>query len=56
MRDPILTTAVLERLLHHVQIVNIRGNNYRLKDRLKAGLYITVAMAKLKLKNGGRSI
>ncbi|WP_277350641.1 ATP-binding protein [Caldanaerobacter subterraneus] len=56
MGDPILTSAVLDRLLHHVQIINIRGNSYRLKDRLKTGLYITVAMAKLKLKNGSRSI
>ncbi|MCS3916059.1 DNA replication protein DnaC [Caldanaerobacter subterraneus subsp. tengcongensis MB4] len=39
MGDPVLATAVLDRLLHHAHIINIRGNSYRLKDRLKAGLY-----------------
>ena len=39
MGDPVLATAVLDRLLHHVHIINIRGNSYRLKDRLKTGLY-----------------
>lgn len=37
--DPVLATAVLDRLLHHAHIINIRGNSYRLKDRLKTGLY-----------------
>ncbi|RKL62599.1 AAA family ATPase [Thermoanaerobacteraceae bacterium SP2] len=39
--DPVLATAVLDRLLHHAHIINIRGNNYRLKDRVKTGLYST---------------
>jgi len=39
MGDPVLATAVLDRLLHHAHIINIRGNSYRLKDRLKTGLY-----------------
>jgi len=37
--DPVLATAVLDRLLHHAHIINIRGNSYRLKDRAKTGLY-----------------
>jgi len=37
--DPVLATAVLDRLLHHAHIINIRGNSYRLKDRTKTGLY-----------------
>ena len=36
--DPIIATAVLDRLLHHSTTVNIRGESYRLKDRRKAGL------------------
>ena len=36
--DPIIATAVLDRLLHHPTTVNIRGESYRLKDRRKAGL------------------
>jgi len=39
MGDPVLATAVLDRLLHHAHTINIRGNSYRLKDRLKVGLY-----------------
>src|SRR5438270_9190707 len=36
--DPILATAILDRLLHHSTTVNIRGESYRLKERKKAGL------------------
>jgi DNA replication protein DnaC len=39
LSDPVLATAVLDRLLHHAHIINIRGNSYRLKDRAKTGLY-----------------
>ena len=33
--DPILASALLDRLLHHAVTVNIRGNSYRLKDKLR---------------------
>ena len=36
--DRIIATAILDRLLHHAVTLNIRGNSYRLKDKLKAGL------------------
>ena len=36
--DPIIATAILDRLLHHSTTINIRGESYRLKDRRKAGL------------------
>ena len=35
--DATLTAALLDRLLHHVHIVQISGESYRLKDRKKAG-------------------
>lgn len=35
--DATLTAALLDRLLHHVHIVPINGESYRLKDRKKAG-------------------
>ena len=41
MGDPVLATAVLDRLLHHCHVINIRGNSYRLKDKLKTGIYST---------------
>jgi DNA replication protein DnaC len=31
-------TAILDRLLHHAVTLNIRGNSYRLKEKLKARL------------------
>jgi DNA replication protein DnaC len=36
--DPIIATAILDRLLHHSTTVNIRGESYRLRERRKAGL------------------
>ena len=29
--DPIITTAILDRMLHHCKVVNIKGHSYRLK-------------------------
>ena len=31
--DPIIVTAILDRLLHHSVVVNIRGNSYRLMGK-----------------------
>jgi DNA replication protein DnaC len=36
--DRVIATAVLDRILHHAITLNIRGQSYRLKDKLKAGL------------------
>ncbi len=36
--DRVIATAILDRVLHHAVSVNIRGNSYRLKDKLKSGL------------------
>jgi DNA replication protein DnaC len=36
--DPILASALLDRLLHHSVTINIRGQSYRLKDKLRAGV------------------
>ena len=33
--DPVIVTAILDRLLHHSTVVNIRGSSYRLKDKLQ---------------------
>jgi DNA replication protein DnaC len=29
--DPVIATAILDRLLHHCRVINIKGNSYRLK-------------------------
>ena len=36
--DPVLATAVLDRLLHHATTLNIKGESYRLKEKRRAGL------------------
>jgi DNA replication protein DnaC len=36
--DPVIAAAILDRLLHHAITLTIRGQSYRLKDKLKAGL------------------
>ena len=33
--DNVLANAILDRLLHHSTIININGNSYRIKDKLK---------------------
>ena len=37
MSDTVIATATLDRLLHHSFVINIKGNTYRLKDRLRVG-------------------
>src|SRR5437868_7167583 len=39
--DRVIATAILDRVLHHAITINIRGNSYRLKEKLKAGLIRT---------------
>lgn len=36
--DPVLATAILDRLLHHSHVITIKGESYRLKEKRKAGL------------------
>lgn len=33
--DNILANAILDRLLHHSNVININGNSYRIKDKIK---------------------
>ena len=35
--DPVLATAILDRILHHSITLNIKGESYRLRNRRKAG-------------------
>lgn len=37
--DPTATTAILDRLLHHSEVVTIRGESYRLLEKRRAGLF-----------------
>ena len=31
--DEVMAAALIDRLLHHCHIVNIRGNSYRMRER-----------------------
>ena len=33
--DSVMASAVLDRILHHCTVINIKGESYRLKDRKK---------------------
>jgi DNA replication protein DnaC len=37
--DPVLATAILDRLLHHSHVLTIRGESYRLKEKRRSGLF-----------------
>jgi DNA replication protein DnaC len=36
--DSVIAAAILDRLLHHSHVVNIRGESYRLREKKRAGL------------------
>jgi DNA replication protein DnaC len=36
--DPVVATAILDRLLHHSHVITIRGESYRLREKRRSGL------------------
>jgi DNA replication protein DnaC len=42
--DPIVATAILDRLLHHSHVINIKGDSYRLRETQQAGRLKTASM------------
>jgi len=34
-----MTSALLDRLLHHAHVVPIQGESYRLRNKRKAGIF-----------------
>lgn len=43
--DPVLATAVLDRLLHYSTTLNIKGESYRIKEKRRAGLLGKTSLA-----------
>lgn len=43
--DPVIASAILDRLLHHATTINIKGESYRLKEKRRAGLLKTPQLA-----------
>jgi DNA replication protein DnaC len=46
--DKTLTAALLDRLLHHSHILQLKGKSYRLKDKIKSGIVNTDMVASVK--------
>jgi DNA replication protein DnaC len=42
--DPVVATAILDRLLHHSQVITIRGDSYRLREKRRTGLIKTTQL------------
>jgi len=38
LNDPVVATAILDRLLHHSHVLTIRGDSYRLREKRRSGL------------------
>ena len=38
MSDDAIATATLDRLLHHAHVISLKGDSYRMKDRIKTGV------------------
>jgi len=36
--DPVVATAILDRLLHHSHVITIRGDSYRMHEKRRRGL------------------
>ena len=36
--DDVVATAILDRLLHHSQVITIQGDSYRLRTKRRAGM------------------
>jgi hypothetical protein len=36
--DPVVATAILDRLPHHCEVLTVRGDSYRLRTKRKSGL------------------
>ena len=37
--DTVITSAVLDRLLHHSHVLDIRGESYRLREKRQSGIF-----------------
>jgi DNA replication protein DnaC len=42
--DPVVATAILDRLLHHSHVLTIRGDSYRLREKRRSGLIKATAL------------
>jgi len=38
LSDPVVATAILDRLLHHSHVITIKGESYRLREKRRSGV------------------
>ena len=53
--DKVVTTAILDRLLHHSHVINILGDSYRLKEKKEEGL-VDSDLYKFQTKKLGKGV
>lgn len=53
--DKVVTTAILDRLLHHSHVINILGDSYRLKEKKEEGL-VDSDLYKFKTKKSDKGV
>ncbi len=53
--DKVVTTAILDRLLHHSHVINILGDSYRLKEKKEEGM-VDSDLYKFKTKNQAKGV
>ena len=54
--DPVVATAILDRLLHQSHVITIRGDSYRLKEKRRSGLVQKAATLSPPAAAGGLSV
>ena len=52
--DKIVTSAILDRVLHHSHVINIQGDSYRLKEKKQAGI-LSSDLYKFEAKSSNQS-
>ena len=50
--DTVIASAILDRLLHHSHVLNIRGESYRLREKRHAGLFSSHHLLGVGAENG----
>ena len=50
--DTVIAPAVLDRLLHHSHVLNVRGESYRLREKRQSGIFSSHHLLGTRLANG----
>ena len=50
--DMVIASAILDRLLHHSHVLDIRGESYRLREKRPAGLFSSHHLLGVATENG----